>query len=158
MNSPGLLLSKSFNMVSTSTFYAEKLHRKAFWNFLEVKMGWNLGPFSLKKLPRYKIPLTVASTIFQWLHIIKRLGCQVNIWSNSFKKSPENLLKRRNITSKSANQKKRRLPSKKHQFCAFYTNCLAVDWHLYCYVSPLPFFLAKTFIIDKNVFFCVFPL
>ena len=100
----------------------------------------------------------VASTIFKWLHIIKRLGCQVNIWPNSFKKSPENLLKNRNITSKSANQKKRRLPSKKHQFCAFQTNCLAVDCHLYCYVSPLLFFLAKTFIIDKNVFFCVFPL
>ena len=117
MNSPGLLLSKSFNMVSTSTFYGEKLHQKVFWNFLEVKMGWNLGPFSLKKLPRYKIPLTVASTIFKWLHIIKRLGCQVNIWSNSFKKSPENLLKRRNITSKSANQKKEDFPVKTLILC-----------------------------------------
>ena len=99
--------------MNNSTFYGENVHRKVFWKFLEVKMSWNLGPFLLKILPRYKIPFTIGSASFKWLHIIVRLGYQVKIWSKSCRKSPKDLCKRLRITLKSANQKKWRLPSKK---------------------------------------------
>ena len=120
-------------------------------------MSWNLGPFLLKILPRYKIPFTIGSASFKWLHIIVRLGYQVKIWSKSCRKSPKDLCKRLRITLKSANQKNWRLPSKKHLFCAFLTNCLVLDYHLYCLIFPWPFCLAKTYINDKNTFFFMFP-
>ena len=143
--------------MNNSTFYGEKVHRKVFWKFLEVKMSWNLGPFLLKILPRYKIPFTIGSASFKWLHIIVRLGYHVNIWSKSGRKSPKYLCKRLRITLKSANQKNLRLPSKKPLFCAFLTNCLVLDYHLYCLIFPWPFCLAKTYINDKNTFFWCFP-
>ena len=143
--------------MNNSTFYGEKIHRKVFWKFLQVKMSWNLGLFSLKILPRYKIPFTIGSASFKWLHIIVRLGYQVKIWSKSCKKSPKDLCKRLRITLKSANQKNWRLPSKKHLFCAFLTNCLVLDFHLYCIIFPWPFFLAKTYINDKNTCLRCFP-
>ena len=119
-------------------------------------MSWNLGLFSLKILPRYKIPFTIGSASFKWLHIIVRLGYQVKIWLKSCRKSPKDLCKRLRITLKSANQKNWRLPSKKHLFCAFLTNCLVLDYHLYCLIFPWPFCLAKTYINDKNTFFWCF--
>ena len=77
----GPLFLKSFNWVNNTTFYGEKVHQKVFQKFLEVTMSWNMGPFSLKKLPRYNVPpppLLVSLSFCQYLQYpsISWIFCQ----------------------------------------------------------------------------------